>query len=83
MAATRERFSREQVIKDVSVESVEIEEHEGPEVSLVDVLEMFISNFTALRPSISNFTDFRECSMSTTGMRMGCMVWTDLLCLPS
>ena len=60
MATKRESFSREQVIEKVSVESVKIEEHEGPEVSLEDVLEMSISNFTALRPSISNFCDFRE-----------------------
>ncbi|XP_078368097.1 uncharacterized protein LOC144651902 [Oculina patagonica] len=60
MAAGRERFSPEQIIEEVSVESVEIEEDEGSEVSLEEVLEMSISKFTALRPSISNFSDFRE-----------------------
>ena len=60
MATRRERFSREQIIEEISVESVEREESEGPEVSLEEVLEMLISNFTALRPSISNFSDFRE-----------------------
>ena len=37
MAARRERLSCEQVIEEVCVESVEIEKHEGPEVSLKDV----------------------------------------------
>ena len=60
MAARRESFSRGQIIEEISVESVETEESEGPEVSLEEVLEMSISNFTALRPSISNFYDFRE-----------------------
>ena len=49
MAAGRERFSREVVIEDVFVESVETEEDEGPDVSLNDILEASISNFTALR----------------------------------
>ena len=44
----------------VLVGSVETEEDEGPEVSLNDILEMSISNFTALRCSISNYTHFRE-----------------------
>ena len=39
---------------------METEESEGPEVSLEEVLEMSISNFTALPPSISNFSDLRE-----------------------
>jgi len=60
MAARRENFSREQRIKEISVKSVETKESEGPEVSLEEVLEMLTRNFTALRPSISNFSDFRE-----------------------
>ena len=60
MAARRERFSRGQIIEEISVESVETEESEGPEVSLEEVLEMSITNFNALRPSVSNFYDFRE-----------------------
>ena len=59
MAAGRERFSRE-VIEYVLVESVETEEDEGPGVSLNDILETSISNFTALQRSISNYTDFWE-----------------------
>ena len=42
------------------MESAETKESEGPEVSLEEVLEMLISSFTALWPSISNFYDFRE-----------------------
>ena len=34
MVARRERFSHEQIIEQVSVESVEIEEDEGLEVSM-------------------------------------------------
>ena len=60
MAAGREHFSREEVIEEVFVESVETEEDEGPDVSLSDIFEALISNFTALRRSISNFTDFRD-----------------------
>ena len=60
MAARRERFSREQIIEQVSVESVEIEEDEGLEVSFVDVLERSMSKFNVLRPSMSNFSDFKE-----------------------
>ena len=60
MAARRGRFSRKEVIEQVLVESVETEEDEGPEVSLNDILETSISNFTALRRSISNYTHFRE-----------------------
>ena len=59
MAARRERFTREFVIEQVCVESAEIED-EGPEVSLEDVLETSISNFTVLRGSIFNFYDFKE-----------------------
>ena len=40
--------------------SVETEEDEGPEVSLNDILETSISNFTAVWRSISNYTHFRE-----------------------
>ena len=39
---------------------MEIEEDEGLEVSLADVLERSISKFNVLRPSISNFSDFKE-----------------------
>ncbi|CAH3029306.1 unnamed protein product [Porites evermanni] len=60
MAARRGRFSRKEVIEQVLVESVETEEDDGPEVSLNDILETLISNFTALRCSISNYTHFRE-----------------------
>ena len=60
MEARRERFSREQIIEQVSVESVEIEEDEGLEVSFVDVLERSMSKFNVLRPSMSNFSDFKE-----------------------
>ena len=60
MVARRERFSCEQIIEQVSVESVEIEEDEGSEVSFADVLERSISEFNVLRPSISNFSDFNE-----------------------
>ena len=60
MVARRERFSHEQIIEQVSVESVEIEEDEGLEVSFADVLERSISEFNVLRPSISNFSDFKE-----------------------
>ena len=42
------------------MESVETAEDEGPEVSLNDILETSISNFTALRRSFSNYTHFRE-----------------------
>ena len=42
------------------MESVKTEEDEGPEVSLNDILETSISNFTALWRSISNYTHFRE-----------------------
>ena len=58
--ARRGRFSHEEVIEQVLVESVETEEDEGPEVSLNDILDTSISNFTALRCSISNYTHFRE-----------------------
>ena len=58
MVARRERFSREQIIEQVSVESVEIEEDEGLEVSFADVLERSISEFNVLWPSISNFFGF-------------------------
>ena len=57
MAARKQQFSREEVIEQVLVESVETEEDE---VSLNDILETSISNFTALRRSISNYTQFRE-----------------------
>ena len=57
MAARRQHFSREEVIKQVLVESEETEEDE---VSLNDILETSISNFTALRRSMSNYTHFRE-----------------------
>ena len=60
MAARRQRFSCEEVIVQVLVESVETEEDEGPEVSLNDTLETVISNFTALWCSISNYTHFME-----------------------
>ena len=60
MVARRERFSCEQIIEQVSVESVEIEEDEGLEVSFADVLERSISEFNVLWPSISNFSDFKE-----------------------
>ena len=60
MAARRERFSREQIIEQVSVESVEIEEDEGLEVSFADALERSMSKFNVLRPSMSNFSDFKE-----------------------
>ena len=60
MVASRERFSREQIIAQVSVESVEIEEDEGLEVSFTDVLERSIGKFYVLRPSMSNFSDFKE-----------------------
>ena len=56
----RRCFSREEVIEQLLVESVETGEDEGPEVSLNDILETSISNFTALRRSISNYTHFRE-----------------------
>ena len=56
MAARRGRFSHEEVIEQVLVESVETEEDEGPEV----ILETSISNFTALRCSISNYTHFSD-----------------------
>ena len=59
MVARRERFSCEQIIEQVSVESVEIEEDEGLEVSFVDVLERSISEFNVLWPSILNFSDFK------------------------
>ena len=42
------------------MEIVETEEDEGPEVSLNDILETSISNFTAVWRSISNYTHFRE-----------------------
>ena len=58
MAARREHLSREQMIEQVSVESVEIEEDEGLEVSFTDVLERSMSKFHVLWPSISNFSDF-------------------------
>ena len=60
MAARRERFSREQVLEQVSAGSVQMEDSESAEVSLNDALEMAISKFTALRPSISSFFDFKE-----------------------
>ena len=60
MVAGRERFSREQTIAQVSVKSVEIEEDEGLEVSFTDVLERSIGKFYVLRPSMSNFSDFKE-----------------------
>ena len=68
MAARRQCFSCEEVMEQVLVESVETEEGEGPEVSLNDILETnnktdkktSISNFTALRRSISDYTHFRE-----------------------
>ena len=60
MVARRERFSHKQIIEQVSVESVEIEEDEGLEVSFTDVLERSISEFNVLQPSISNFSDFKE-----------------------
>ena len=60
MVASRERFSREQIIAQVSVESVEIEEDEGLEVSFTDVLERSIGKFYVLWPSMSNFSDFKE-----------------------
>ena len=60
MAAWRQRFSREQVIEEVLVESEEAEEDEGPEVNVNDILETSIGNFTALRRPISNYTHFRE-----------------------
>ena len=59
MVARRERFSCKQIIEQVSVESVEIEEDEGLEVSFVDVLERSISEFNVLWPSILNFSDFK------------------------
>lgn len=59
MAARRERFTREFVVKQVCAESAEIED-EGPEVSLEDVLETSISNFTVLQGSILNCYDFKE-----------------------
>ena len=59
MVARRERFSCEQIIEQVSVESVEIQEDEGLEVSFVDVLERSISEFNVLWPSILNFSDFK------------------------
>ena len=58
--AARRRFSCEEVIVQVLVESLETEEDEGPEVSLNDTLETLTSNFTALWRSISNYTHFRE-----------------------
>ena len=39
---------------------MEIEEDEGLEVSLADVLERLISKLNVLWPSISNFSDFKE-----------------------
>ena len=60
MVARRERFSHEQIIEQVSAESVEIEEDEGLEVSFADVLERSISEFNILQPSILNFSDFKE-----------------------
>ena len=42
------------------MESVEIEEDEGLEVSFADVLERSISKFNVLRPSMSNFSYFKE-----------------------
>ena len=54
MAARRQRFSCEEVIEQVLVESVETEEDEGPEGSVNDILETSIGNFTALWRSISN-----------------------------
>ena len=60
MAARRGRFSHEEVIEQVLVESVETEEDEGPEVSWNDILETSISNFTALRCSIANYTHFSD-----------------------
>ena len=60
MVASRERFSREQIIAQVSVESVEIEEDEGLEVSFTDVLERSIGKFYVLRPSMSNFRILRR-----------------------
>ena len=60
MVARRERFSHEQIIEQVSAESVEIEEDEGLEASFTDVLERSITEFNVLRPSISNFSDFKE-----------------------
>ena len=60
MATRRERFSREQVVEQVSVDSVEVEDDESPEVSLQEVLEMAISKFTSLRPSFSDFSHFKE-----------------------
>ena len=57
MAARRQHFSREEVIEQVLVENEQTEEDE---VSLNDILETSISNFTALWRSISNYTHFRE-----------------------
>ena len=57
MAARRQHFSREEVIEQVLVESEQTEEDE---VSLNDILETSISNFTALWHSISNYTHVRE-----------------------
>ena len=42
------------------MESVEIKEDEGLEVSFADVLERSISKFNVLRPSMSNFSYFKE-----------------------
>ena len=55
-----ERFSSEQVLEQVSTDSAEMEDDESAEVSLKDALEMAISNFSALRPSISSFFYFKE-----------------------
>ena len=57
MAARRQHFSREEVIEQVLVESEQTKEDE---VSLNDILETSISNFTALWRSISNYTHVRE-----------------------
>ena len=51
-------YNNFQMIKQISVESVEIEEDEGLEVSFADVLERSITKFNVLRPSISNFFGF-------------------------
>ena len=74
-------FPSANIIEQVSVESVEIVEGEGLEVSLADVLESSISEFNVLRPSIPYFLDLKEAvcqSLTNVYSKMESMVWIGL-----
>lgn len=63
------------------MESVEIVEGEGLEVSFTDVLERSISEFNVLRPSLPYFSDFKHAvcqSLTNVYTKMESMVWIGL-----